>query len=193
VEGPVVWVLELDVLESFVRLDEAVADNLDLWLVGDGLQVWVQDAALSVQSLSMAVAGGSWVEALSQLELCLWGDVLLVLEDNDLIAEQSIFDDLELLVCKDMVSSHCSLGNGTKHILTRRLPISRVLSLVVQGFSLIHARVGFYCIPLRFSRSMPEISAPKSTLEPSGTAIGLTVICGTVIVMVMWCGWKSLV
>lgn len=71
VESLVVWVLEFDVLEAFVGRYQAVADNLDLRLMWDCLQVWVKDRALGVKSLSMSIAGSLRIEALGQFELCL--------------------------------------------------------------------------------------------------------------------------
>ena len=69
VEGCVVWVLELDVLEAFVFRDEAVADHLDFGLVGDGFEVWVENGSFGVDGFAMAVGLGGGVEASS--ELCL--------------------------------------------------------------------------------------------------------------------------
>lgn len=43
VEGLVVGVCEFDVLEAFVGGDEAVADDLDFWTAGDGLEIGVED------------------------------------------------------------------------------------------------------------------------------------------------------
>lgn len=47
-KGPVVWVFELDVRQAFVRIDQTVSDYLYLWLVRNGLQVWVEDASFAV-------------------------------------------------------------------------------------------------------------------------------------------------
>jgi hypothetical protein len=72
VEGLVVRVLELDVLEALILGHETVADDLYLRLVRDGLQVRVQDTALSIQRLAMPIAGSLRIEALSELELSFW-------------------------------------------------------------------------------------------------------------------------
>lgn len=69
VEGLVMWVLELDVLQAFVGRYQAVADNLDLRLMWDSLQIWMQDGALCVESLAVSVASGLRIEALGQLKL----------------------------------------------------------------------------------------------------------------------------
>ena len=69
VEGLVVGVDEGDVLETFVQGDEAVADDLHLGLVRDGLQVGVEDAAFGIQGFAVAVAVGGGVEALRELVL----------------------------------------------------------------------------------------------------------------------------
>ena len=83
VELLVVGVGELDVLETFVRRDEAVTDDLDLWLVGDGLQVWVKNTALCVERFPVAVAFRQGVEAASELILGFWRETGLVLKDED--------------------------------------------------------------------------------------------------------------
>ena len=72
VEFLVVGVHEGDVGKAFVLGDVAVADDLDFRLVGDGFEVWVQDAAFGVESLAVAVAGGGGVKAVSQFVLGFW-------------------------------------------------------------------------------------------------------------------------
>ena len=89
VEGAVVRVAQADVLEPLVRGDEAVADDLDLGLVGNCLEVRVEDAALGVDRLGVAVGGGrGGVEAMGEGELGRRGGVGLVLEDQDLVREE---------------------------------------------------------------------------------------------------------
>ena len=63
VEFLVVRVHKGDVGEAFVLGNVAIADDLDFGLVGDGFEVWVQDAAFGVQSLAVAVAGGGGIKA----------------------------------------------------------------------------------------------------------------------------------
>lgn len=65
----------------------------------DGLEVWVEDAALGVEGLAVAVRGGSGVEALGEFELGLWRDVGLVLEDDDLVGEEGGADRVKVGVC----------------------------------------------------------------------------------------------
>ena len=43
--------------------DVAVADYLDLGLVGNGFKIWVEDAAFGIEGLAVAVADGGGVEA----------------------------------------------------------------------------------------------------------------------------------
>ena len=62
VEGFVVWVVEADVGQAFVGLDGAVADDLDLGLVGDCFEVRVEDGFFGVESLAVAVGGYAGVE-----------------------------------------------------------------------------------------------------------------------------------
>lgn len=81
-KGPVVRVAEPDVLETLVLGHEAVADDLNLRLVGDRLEVRVQDGALGIEGLAVAVGAlGGRVEALGELVLGLGGGVGLVLDD----------------------------------------------------------------------------------------------------------------
>lgn len=89
VEGLVVGVLELDVLEALKGLDMAVANDLDLWLVGNGLQVGVQDAAL-VNGFSMTVNVCFGIKSPRQTVLCLWCELLLVADDYNLVLVKSV-------------------------------------------------------------------------------------------------------
>lgn len=63
-----VGMFECDVFESFEGFDVAVADDLDLRLGGDGLEVGVEDTSF-VDGLSMAVGVCGWVEASGQFVL----------------------------------------------------------------------------------------------------------------------------
>jgi len=81
----VVRVLELDILKAFIGGNETIADDLNLRLVRDGLEIWVENATLCVEGLAMTVACSFGIEALGKLELSLWGDVALVFEDYDLV------------------------------------------------------------------------------------------------------------
>ncbi len=95
-------VAELDVLESLIGGDKPVADDLDLRLVRDGLEVRVQDAALGVDGLAVAVGGGGRrVEAVGEFELGFGGDVGLGFEDEDLVREEGGADEGEVGVCLD--------------------------------------------------------------------------------------------
>lgn len=55
VEGFVVWVSQLDILQPFVLLYEAISNDLDLWLVRDRLEVRMQDGSFCVERLPVAV------------------------------------------------------------------------------------------------------------------------------------------
>lgn len=83
VEGAVVGVFEVDVVEALVGVDDAVADDLDLWLVRHGFQVWVEDAAFGVEGLAVPVLRGGGVEALGEFVLGSRGEVVLVFNDYD--------------------------------------------------------------------------------------------------------------
>lgn len=98
VEGAVVRVAEGDVGEARVGGDVAVADDLDLGLVGDGLEVRVEDGAGfgGEGGGAVAVGGGEGVEAVGEFVLGAGGDVGLVLEDEDLVLEEGGADDGEV-------------------------------------------------------------------------------------------------
>jgi hypothetical protein len=94
-------VLQHDVLEPFVLRHAAIADNLDLRLVGDGLEIGVEDGALGIKRLAVSIRGGGGVETLCELKLSLGADVGLVLEDKNLVLEQSITNDVEVGICAE--------------------------------------------------------------------------------------------
>lgn len=98
VEGTVVRVAQADVREALVvALDEAVADDLDLGLVGDGLEVWVEDGALGIEGLAVAVGAlGERVEALREFVLGAGRDVVLRGDDDDLVGEDGGAKDGEV-------------------------------------------------------------------------------------------------
>lgn len=110
VEGPVVRVAKLDVGQAFVGRDEAVADDLDLRLVGDGLEVRVEDGAFGVEGLAVAVGGGGgWVEALGDGVLGFGGDVPLVPDEDHLVPEEGVTDHFEIGICGEKGQSRlCS-------------------------------------------------------------------------------------
>lgn len=97
-EGLVVRVLQGDVLQALKFLDGTIANDLDLGLVGNGLEVWVQDRLLCVQSLAVAIADGRWVEQAGKLELCLRGKLLLSLEEHNVVLVECLSDDGEVYV-----------------------------------------------------------------------------------------------
>jgi hypothetical protein len=69
-ECAVVRVAQAEVGQPLVLLDEAIANDLDLWLVGNGFEIGVEDGALGVERLSVTVGAASFrVEALGDLVL----------------------------------------------------------------------------------------------------------------------------
>lgn len=98
VEGAVVRVPELHVSEALIFSYEAVADHLHLRLVRNGSQVWMQNAAASVQCLAVPVPACPWIEALGKLELGFGRNVPLAFENEDLVPVQSIVDYFEIIV-----------------------------------------------------------------------------------------------
>ena len=69
-EGFVVRVFEGYVFETLVGGHEAVADYLDLLLMRDCFEVWVQDGFFGASELfAVAVACGGGIEALIELVL----------------------------------------------------------------------------------------------------------------------------
>jgi len=81
-----VWVLQGNVAKSLIG-DDTVADDLDLWLMRDCLQIRVEDGSLSVERLAMSVGVCSGIEALCDVELSFWGHMRLILEDKNLMVE----------------------------------------------------------------------------------------------------------
>lgn len=55
VECLVVWVLQCYVLEAFVLLNETISDYLDLWLMWNCFQIWMEDRSLGVNGFAVAV------------------------------------------------------------------------------------------------------------------------------------------
>ena len=98
VEGAVVRVAELDVGQAFVRGDEAVADDLNLGLVRDGLEVRVEDGPLGVEGYAVAIGGRRGIEPVGELELRLGRGVELVLEDYHLVGEEGGADHVKVSV-----------------------------------------------------------------------------------------------
>lgn len=108
VKGLVVGMPQLDVPQTLVVLDEAVADDLDLGLMRDRLEVRVEDGPLGVQRLAVAVrARGLGVESLGDLVLRPGGDVALVPEDEDLVGEQGLTDDVKVGICGNVSACLC--------------------------------------------------------------------------------------
>lgn len=108
VEGFVVGVAEGDVLKAFVGRHKAVADDLDLGLVGDCFEVGVEDGAFGVYCFAMTIRGCEGVEAVGELVLGAWGDVGLGFEDYDLVGEEGVTDEGKVGVWVGDVSGGCS-------------------------------------------------------------------------------------
>lgn len=121
-EGAVVRVAELDVGEALVGRHEAVANYLDLGLVGDGFEVGVEDGFAGDRGLVAVVAvavkgGGERVKALGELVLGARGDVRLGLDDEDLVGEEGGAEDGEIGICfceDDKVSAKLEKRNSTR-------------------------------------------------------------------------------
>lgn len=104
VKGLVMGMSQLDVLQTLVVLDEAIANDLDLGLMRDRLEVWVENGSLGVQRLAMTIRARSFgVESLGDLILRLGREVALVLEDKDLMGEQGLTDDVKVGICNMLV------------------------------------------------------------------------------------------
>ena len=71
----------------------AVADDLDLGLVRDCFEVWVQDGALGGEGGGVAVGGGEGVEELGYVVLGAGGEGGLVFEEEDLVGVEGGLDD----------------------------------------------------------------------------------------------------
>lgn len=78
-----VRVLELNVFESLILRNKAVADDLDLRLMRDRLEVRVQDTFFGVERLAVTVAACCRVKSLRQLILSLGRAISLIFENDD--------------------------------------------------------------------------------------------------------------
>ena len=96
-EVAVVWVFQGDIVKPLIG-DYAVADDLNLGLVRNSFQIWVEDGSLSIERLAVSVGAYGRIEALRDIELGFWSYMRLVLEDKDLMVEQSIADDLKVCI-----------------------------------------------------------------------------------------------
>lgn len=85
VESLVVRVLQSKVLQALVFLVLSIANDLNLGLMRNGLQIWMKHGTLCIQGFAVAISGGLWVELLGKQILCLWSQSVLVLENNDLV------------------------------------------------------------------------------------------------------------
>lgn len=97
-ERAVVRMTELDVFQALVRRHEAVAYDLDLGLVRDGLEIRVQNASFGVGGRgAMAIGGrGIRIEALSELILGLGSSMALVLENKNLVFIESFLKNIKV-------------------------------------------------------------------------------------------------
>lgn len=66
--------------------------------MGDGFQIWVEDASLRVDSLAVAIVLRHRVEALGELVLRFGGKLVLALEHDDVVVIQRVADGGKLLV-----------------------------------------------------------------------------------------------
>lgn len=97
-ESLVVGVLEPDIFQTLVFRHRPIADDLNLGLMGYGLQVGMKDASLRIERLAVAVGRCDGIKSLGQLKLSLRGDSSLVLENQDLVSEQRITNDVEVSI-----------------------------------------------------------------------------------------------
>ena len=110
VELLMMWVDQLNVLETLVRRNQTIADDLHLWLMWHGLQIRVENTTLGVERFSVAVTLGSRIEALSELILGLWRQAGLILEDDDMLPIQDVLDQEEIVVYRNWSApGHCSI------------------------------------------------------------------------------------
>lgn len=97
-ERLVVWVLKRDILQSFVLLIKPIPNNLDLWLMWDRLEVGVQDRALGIKCLAMAIVLGGRVKTACKFKLSFWGETALVLEDYNVVVVECFSNSGEVCV-----------------------------------------------------------------------------------------------
>lgn len=97
VPGSVMRVVELEVGETFVGRDGAVADDLDLWDGRDGREVFVQDATL-VDGFAVGVDTGRRIEASGELVLSFWSEVVLVFDEDYIVLVEGVAEEGEVVV-----------------------------------------------------------------------------------------------
>lgn len=136
-KGPVLRVLELDVVQTFKGFDKAVANDLDLRLAWDGLEITMQDAPGVQLARAMTISSRRGIEASRELVLGLWRQTLLIPYDDYLVVIQRVSELVKIRVW----TAYC-----------------------VSTPSLIYS-YAIKAIPVRVSRSRPKTSIPKSTSE----------------------------
>ena len=106
-KSPMVRVPKPNVLETLVFVYETVANDLNLRLMRDRLQVRMQDGAFRIQSLSVAVRAASLgVKPLGNLELCFWGRMSLVLKHKNLMLKKRISYKTKVVISKLSAWAH---------------------------------------------------------------------------------------
>ena len=98
VEFPVMRMHELDVMETLVFRNKAVANDLHLGLVRDRFQIGVEDAALCVESFAVAVRLGVGIESSGKVILRFGGQGGLPFQNDHLRLVQSVTDLGEFIV-----------------------------------------------------------------------------------------------
>lgn len=115
--------------------------------MGNGFEIGVEDAAL-VDRFPVAVCVGSRVEAASQLVLGFGGKVVLSFDEDDIVGVESGAQEAECIVCGESMT---------------------VVSIWTTNRPYNHG-----ALPVRFSTSTPNTSAPKSTSEVDDFVSGCT-------------------
>jgi hypothetical protein len=62
----------------------------------DSFEIWVEDGALCIERFAVSIGSGGWIEQVCEMELGLGSDMGLVLEDENLMFEESFPNNGEL-------------------------------------------------------------------------------------------------
>ena len=159
VKFPVMRMHELDVLQAFVLRDQTITNDLDFWLVWNGLKIWVENAAFGVKGFAVSIALSVGIESVGKLILSFGRAARLTLKYYDLGPVEGLTDVGKVIICR-MLSVLSRREYCGSHILTQEVTVPR--SAPIQGNYLSHAEFRAAHSPVKFSTFTLFMIAPKS-------------------------------
>lgn len=135
--------LKLNVLETFIFWNMTIADDLDFGLVGNSLEVWMEDAAFGIEGFAVTVAMGIGIKAVGEFKLCFGRASSLVLEDDYLGFVEGVTNEGEVIICKEVVSCRMLRVDQVALTYVRRLPFHGVLPLFIPILRIIFAKLTY--------------------------------------------------